>query len=183
MTRQRESTVPTSNAPPMAANWARSSGPASSPWILLFTSTPLEAFIQWRGGGFTSAFGHAIGREPCAFAFFCSRASNLTLYHSSSPAPRGGLALPGAQLFATFRIAADNLTSFRNVIYMVITFNAPCDDVAVDSGVPSDKTTIIKWPLAEYCTALNRLENRRAKNLFRVPSALVFSMCAWPFWL
>ena len=55
-----------------------------------------------------------------------------------------GLALPYAQHLATFRFGADNLHPFYNVLYMVITFNASRDHAAVDSGVPSDKTTICK---------------------------------------
>ena len=71
-----EKHFPTTNAPSMAAaNWARSSSACVFSMDSAIRLEPLEAFIQWSGGGFTSAFGHAIGRVPCAFAFFCSRAS------------------------------------------------------------------------------------------------------------
>ena len=62
-----------------AANWARTSSACVFSMDSDIGLDPLKAFIPWSGGGFTSAFGHAIGRVPCAFAFFCSRASKSHL--------------------------------------------------------------------------------------------------------
>ena len=64
---------------------------------------PLEAFIQWNGGGFTSAFGHAIGRvHLCIRVFlFTGIQSHLIPVQSGSAKRRVWLcqALNSLQLF------------------------------------------------------------------------------------
>jgi hypothetical protein len=106
----------------------------------------------------------------------CSRTIQFSLLTLT-----GGIGFDGDQLDAAFRSTGLAIFELHVLHIWFLHFRNLSSDAALNFGANRIRQVI--WPLDECCTALDRLENRRAKNPFRIPSAVVFSLRAWPFWL